>query len=309
MSLGRAGREDGHAIGVPESEFSMLRPRAHNASCLTRRSLACAMLTLPCLVMMGGCSRRSASDVVITSSEDALAETLSQMENRHGEGFHLVEEVEPVEYEPLPGMVGYDFCLAPDAQAEHYFTARLVTEAGTGRIRYDVVSNYAQWLFKERVEASYCEPLSTDVAVVGYAARLSYARKDDILWREDQLEEYMGSGGSGDPRVEVFAFLDENVKFDDAAKAIARLQDRLWKLDGSMCLVAARRGVDPRREWLYMTPSSKLCRVSRGDAPTERNVERVLEFRFAWEGEDLWDGTVIVGDPSDPSTLPEVMWK
>lgn len=58
-----------------------------------------------------------------------------------------------------------------------------------------------------------------------------------------------------------------------------------------------------------MTPSSKLCRVSRGDAPTERNVERVLEFRFAWEGEDLWDGTVIVGDPSDPSTLPEVTWK
>ena len=249
------------------------------------------------------------SDVVVTSSEDALVETLNQMENRHGEGFHLVKEVEPVEYEPLPGTVGYDFCLAPDAKAKHYFTARLVTDAETGRIRYDVVSNYTQWLFKGRVERSYCKLLAADTAVIGYAARISYARKDDILWREDQLKDYMGKGGSGDPRVEVFAFFDEDIKRSDASKAITRLQTALWKLDGSMCLVAARRGTDPRKEWIYMTPSSKLCRTSRGDAPTEKDVERVLKFHFGREGEDPWDGTAIVGDPSDPSTLPEVTWK
>ncbi|MBR3157763.1 MAG: hypothetical protein IKF14_01545 [Atopobiaceae bacterium] len=249
------------------------------------------------------------SDVIVSSPEDALVETLNQMEIRHGEGFHLVKEVEPIEYEPLPDMVGYDFCLAPDARPKHYFTARLVTDAETGRIRYDVVSNYAQWLFKERAEGPYCKLLATDTAVIGYAARIFYARKDGILWREDQLNDYMGKGESNDPRVEVFAFFDEDVKRGDASRAITRLQAALWKLDGSMCLVAARRGADPRKEWIYMTPSSKQCRVSRGDVPTEKDVERVLKFHFGRDNEDLWDGTAIIGDPSDSSTLPEVTWK
>ena len=288
---------------------------------LSRRSLVRAALALPGVLLASGCSGRLPLDlggntmsdaITVESFDDAVSLALEQLAERHGEGFHLVDVVDHDAYEPSPGKVGYNFCLAPDASPERYFTAMVVAEAETGRLSHDVESNYSQWLFKERAEGPYRQVLERDEATVGFATSLFYTRVDARVWREDQLEEYMGDGGHNDPRVEAIAVLDAGIGREEAVSAIARIQEALWGLDGSMRLIAARRGANPREDWLYLTPSSKQKRRSRGDAPTEADVAGWLKVRYGHEDLQAWDGSATVGDP-DPvsvgSGLPEVTWK
>ena len=178
--------------------------------CPSRRSLVRATLTLPWALLAGGCSGRLPIDlggntmsdaIAVESFDDAVSLALDQLAERHGEGFHLVDVVDHDAYEPSPGKVGYNFCLAPDASPERYFTAMVVADAETGRLSHDVESNYSQWLFKGRAEEPYRRALERDEATVGYATTMFYTRMDDKVWREDQLEEYMGDGGSNEPRV------------------------------------------------------------------------------------------------------------
>ncbi len=189
-------------------------PGPDRVPCPSRRSLVRAALTLPGALLAGGCSGRLPLDlggntmsdaITVESVDDAISLALEQLSERHGEGFHLVGEVEPITYEPGPGKVGYTCCLAPDASPERYFTAMVVAEAETGRLSHDVESNYSQWLFKGRAEEPYRRVLEQDEATVGYATSMFYTRMDAKLWREDQLEEYMGDGGSNEPRVEAIA--------------------------------------------------------------------------------------------------------
>ena len=291
---------------------------------LSRRSLVRAALALPGVLLASGCSGRLPLDlggntmsdaITVESFDDAVSLALEQLAERHGEGFHLVDVVDHDAYEPGPGKVGYNFCLAPDASPERYFTAMVVAEAETGRLSHDVESNYSQWLFKERAEGPYRQVLERDEATVGFATSLFYTRVDARVWREDQLEEYMGDGGHNDPRVEAIAVLDAGIGREEAVSAIARIQEALWGLDGSMRLIAARRGANPREDWLYLTASPKQLRGSHGDALTEadvKDIEDTLGFHYGREDLQAWDGTATVGDP-DPSHvgsgLPEVTWK
>ena len=298
-------------------------PGPDRVPCLSRRGLVRAALALPGALLAGGCSGRlplgpgegPTSDVVIESFDDAVSLALEQLAERHGEGFHFVDVVDHDAYEPGPGKVGYNFCLAPDAHPERYFTAMVVAEAETRRLCYDAGSNYSQWLFKGRAEAPYRRVLEQDEATVGYATSMSYTRMDDKVWQEDQLAEYMGDGGRNDPRVEAFAILDAEIGREEAVVAIARIQEALWRLDGSMCLIVTRRGANPREDELYLTPSSKQKRGSHGDSLTKDDVEDIeFDIKCVYGTEDLqaWDGTATVGDP-DPSHvgsgLPEVTWK
>ena len=298
-------------------------PGPDRVPCPSRRSLVRAALALHGTLLAGGCSSRlplgpgegPTSDVVIESFDDAVSLALEQLAERHGEGFHLVDVVDHDAYEPSPGKVGYNFCLAPDASPERYFTAMVVAEAETRRLSHDAGSNYSQWLFKDRAERPYRRVLERDEATVGYATTMFYTRMDDKVWQEDQLEEYMGAGGHNDPRVEAIAVLDAEIGREEAVVAIARMQEALWGLDGSMRLIAARRGADPREDWLYLTASPKQLRGSHGDALTEadvKDIEDTLGFHYGREDLQAWDGTATVGDP-DPSHvgsgLPEVTWK
>lgn len=283
----------------------------------SRRNFVQTMLVLPGVFLTSGCFSHSPlnlggkpmSDTIIESVDDALSLSLEQLAERHGESFHYVDEVEPITYEPSSGEVGYTFCLAPDSHPDHYFTAMVVANAKTGKLSYDAESNFSQWLFKERAEQPYRRVLEQDEAAIGYATRIFYTHMDDKLWQDDQLETYMGEGGHGDPRVETFAVFDSALGRDEAVAAVTRIQAALWELDGSMCLTAVRRGADPREDWLYLTPSSKQLRSSRGDAPTTSEVEDIVELHYGTEDLQVWDGSATIGDPSLGSTLPEVTWK
>lgn len=277
----------------------------------TRRA---AVASAAAALALAGCGR-PAPEVELADADAALGFILGALAERHGEEFSTVCSYEGAIED---GRRAYPFVLEPSSGGDRPFNATVWVDEQTGVLAEGPLTNYPQYLFKERAEAPFLEGLAGCGGIAGYAATLMKVHFDDRVWRKGDFKAYMGRGGAWDPCVQCVVMLPRGGGARAWAEAFRGAMLALYPLERSMSFYVAEEGRDPFRDALWAFNPDYAYPATRKPVPDAGYLEEdfsggiALGFDTSWDGEPrtreeaLAEGEPL--DPSDPLYLPRVTW-
>ncbi len=263
---------------------------------------------------LAGCGRR-APEVELADADEALGFTLGALAERHGEEFSAIHAYEGVAED---GRRAYPFVLEPSSGGDRPFNAAVWVDEQTCALMEGPLTNYPQYLFKERAEGPFLEALAGCAGIAGYAATLMKVHFDDRVWREGDFEAYMGDAGMWDPCVQCMVMLPRGGGARAWAEAFRGAMLALYPLERSMSFYVAEEGRDPFRDALWAFNPDYAYPATRKPVPDVGYLEEdfaggiALGFDTSWDGEPLARGEALAEDeplvPSDRTYLPRITW-
>ncbi|WP_307739642.1 hypothetical protein [uncultured Parolsenella sp.] len=249
----------------------------------------------------------------INAAGEALDFILEELNRRYGASFTGADELNPYDSEDGDVRV-FSFDFAPEANRSKVFSATVQTRQDTGAVKGGVLTDWSQYLFRDRFLEPVNDVLSHVDGLAGWGANMTYARYDDRAWKETDYDAYVGNGASSDPRARVFLMVPKGLGQANLASLILTASSPLYELGINIEVLASYAGENPFPRWLYEQESSYIPASRRPGAP---DYEAVLQGLVRADknatargrgANDSWDGSASTGNPDDSNYLPQITW-